>query len=115
MTATRPNHYHTSDGKDLLSHMADIFSPAEYRGFMKGNVLKYTVRYDQKNGVEDLDKAAEYIRRLREFELKETQKRQKNGFSQFFEALGQCAKRMADSIGIGFSNLAKKGDAHDEE
>lgn len=36
--------------------------------FMQGNVIKYVTRYKKKNGVEDLEKAKEYIERLIEFE-----------------------------------------------
>ena len=36
--------------------------------FMKGNVIKYVTRYKNKNGIEDLEKAKEYIDRLIEFE-----------------------------------------------
>lgn len=36
--------------------------------FMQGNVIKYVTRYKSKNGIEDLEKAKEYIERLIEFE-----------------------------------------------
>ena len=36
--------------------------------FMQGNVIKYVTRYKSKNGIEDLEKAKEYIGRLIEFE-----------------------------------------------
>ena len=36
--------------------------------FMQGNVIKYVTRYKNKNGIEDLEKAKEYIDRLIEFE-----------------------------------------------
>lgn len=42
--------------------------------FMQGNVIKYVTRYKKKNGIEDLEKAKEYIDRLIEFE-----KRGENG------------------------------------
>lgn len=42
--------------------------------FMQGNVIKYVTRYKSKNGIEDLEKAKEYIDRLIEFE-----KRKENG------------------------------------
>lgn len=41
--------------------------------FMQGNVIKYVTRYKNKNGIEDLEKAKEYIDRLIEFE-KENEK-----------------------------------------
>lgn len=30
-------------------------------GFLEGNVIKYLMRYDRKNGVEDLKKARTYL------------------------------------------------------
>ena len=36
--------------------------------FMQGNVIKYVTRYKKKNGIEDLEKAKEYINRLIEYE-----------------------------------------------
>lgn len=33
-------------------------------GFSEGNVIKYVVRYKDKNGLEDLLKAQEYLNRL---------------------------------------------------
>lgn len=36
--------------------------------FMQGNVIKYVTRYKEKNGIEDLEKAKEYIDRLIDFE-----------------------------------------------
>ncbi len=39
--------------------------PAEqYRGYLKGNIIKYIWRYEHKGGVEDLEKAEWYIERL---------------------------------------------------
>ena len=35
---------------------------------MQGNVIKYVTRYKDKNGIEDLEKAKEYIDRLIEYE-----------------------------------------------
>lgn len=38
--------------------------------FLQGNIIKYVVRYKEKNGLEDLKKAQEYLRRLIENEEK---------------------------------------------
>jgi hypothetical protein len=45
--------------------MWQTFSKDEMVGFLKGNVLKYTMRYKEKNKLEDLDKAAVYLEWLR--------------------------------------------------
>ena len=42
--------------------------------FMQGNVIKYVTRYKDKNGIEDLEKAKEYINRLIEFERNKNEK-----------------------------------------
>ena len=36
--------------------------------FLQGNIVKYVVRYKEKNGIEDLNKAMEYLKRLIESE-----------------------------------------------
>ena len=42
-------------------------SPEAFKGFLKGNVIKYTMREDKKNGIEDLQKAKVYMDWLIEF------------------------------------------------
>ena len=37
--------------------------------FLQGNIVKYVVRYKEKNGLEDLNKAMEYLKRLIESEM----------------------------------------------
>jgi len=64
-----PAHY--KHGKyDLITHLDDIFTEEELRGFLKGNIFKYVDRYQDKNGIEDLEKTREYTHRLEEFEKK---------------------------------------------
>lgn len=36
-------------------------SPAEFKGFLRGNVIKYLARYQHKGGVQDLEKAKQYL------------------------------------------------------
>lgn len=45
------------------------FTKEEMVGFLKGNALKYLLRYQRKNGVEDLEKAQVYLEWLRRREL----------------------------------------------
>lgn len=63
----RPNYY-KKDGRDLFDYFADLFPEEGFRGFMRGNVFKYLMRYPAKNGIEDLVKARTYIDRLIQFE-----------------------------------------------
>lgn len=36
-------------------------SPEEFKGFLRGNVIKYIARYPHKGGVQDLEKAKQYL------------------------------------------------------
>lgn len=64
-----PQRYTGEDGKDLIDRFEEGLIPEEQtRGFLKGNVLKYLVRYEDKGGMDDLIKANEYLRRLIAFE-----------------------------------------------
>lgn len=57
--AINPDHYKTG-GIEVIDILKMKLSPAEFAGFLKGNVLKYTLREGQKIGAEDLKKAAWY-------------------------------------------------------
>lgn len=35
--------------------------------FMEANVIKYVVRHQRKNGVQDIDKAIDYLMKIREY------------------------------------------------
>lgn len=65
--AIEPDHYKNGD-HDLLWHLKDILTPEEFRGAMKFNIIKYTVRENNKNGIEDIEKGKEYLNRFGEFE-----------------------------------------------
>jgi len=45
-------------------------SEDEFCGFLRGNCLKYLVRYKEKGGVEDLRKARHYLDKLIEMNVK---------------------------------------------
>lgn len=59
----RPEYYFRN-GKDLLDHFKEMFSPEMYTGFLTGNVIKYVIRWQGKNGLEDLNKAKVYLDKL---------------------------------------------------
>jgi hypothetical protein len=46
------------------------FTPREFIGYLRGNVIKYIGRYPDKNGIEDLRKAKHYLDKLIEMETK---------------------------------------------
>lgn len=62
-----PSHY-IFGGIETIEYLKAKLTPAEYRGFLKGNVLKYVSREAEKNGEEDLKKAQWYLDKLIEFE-----------------------------------------------
>lgn len=58
-----PSHY-TSGKIEVIEIMEDQMTDEEYRGYVKGQVIKYITRERHKNGLEDLKKAAWYLNRL---------------------------------------------------
>lgn len=61
--------YALKSDKQLMQVMReDLLSDDEFRGAMKFNIFKYGVRYPEKNGVADLEKARVYIDELIDFE-----------------------------------------------
>lgn len=58
-----PKHY-TSGKIEVIKIMEDQLNPEEYRGYIKGQVIKYITRERHKNGLEDLKKAQWYLTRL---------------------------------------------------
>ena len=62
------SHYEGASIQPIDLMWAD-FTKEEMVGFLKGNALKYLLRYQKKNGVEDLEKAQVYIGWLMDREL----------------------------------------------
>lgn len=65
----KPKHYNKGK-KDLIEMWYQTMTLEQFRGAMKSNIIKYTMRYEGKNGLEDIDKAIEYLTRLKEYEEK---------------------------------------------
>ena len=63
----RPNHYRMNIKGiqiEVMDIIESILTPEEVRGYKKGNVLKYILREKLKNGLEDLKKCENYLKRL---------------------------------------------------
>lgn len=60
--AIKPSYYHKGKTDTIQ------FCIENDLDFLQGNVVKYVVRYKEKNGLEDLEKAKEYLNRLIENE-----------------------------------------------
>lgn len=57
----KQSHYTNNGDFEPIKVMKATFTPLEFQGFLNGNVLKYMLRYKQKNGIEDLKKAQTYL------------------------------------------------------
>lgn len=56
----RPAHY-TAGSVECIDAIRGALTPAEFRGYCKGNVMKYAWRERAKGGDQDLAKAAWYL------------------------------------------------------
>ncbi|WP_147536079.1 DUF3310 domain-containing protein [Bacillus marasmi] len=66
----KPLHYHKGD-IDVIEFIERYFPDRKFtvaEGFAIGNALKYICRYKEKNGLEDLQKAEGYLKRLQGYE-----------------------------------------------
>lgn len=55
----QPKHY-MQGSHECIEEIKAMLTPDEFRGFLKGNVIKYRYRANLKNGKEDLAKADNY-------------------------------------------------------
>jgi hypothetical protein len=59
---------HYQKGIQPVEAMPVWMSKEEVQGFYWGNVIKYVARWKDKNGIEDLQKAKDYLERLIELQ-----------------------------------------------
>lgn len=57
------NHY-TSKAVQPWAAMEAWMTPEAFKGFLRGNAIKYLARSDDKGGIEDLKKARHYLDKL---------------------------------------------------
>jgi polyferredoxin len=70
-SVNHPSHY-TAGGIECIDCIKAALGK-NFIGFLIGNVIKYSYRYKDKNGVEDLKKARWYLdRAIKEFENEQT-------------------------------------------
>jgi len=67
-----PNHYKVGNWESIEILRAWL-TPQEFRGFLKGNAFKYLIRFEKKNGIEDIMKCQMYLKWLAE-EMENEQK-----------------------------------------
>ena len=58
-----PSHYKRYK-LEMIDNMQNSMTPEEFIGYLKGNIMKYIARYQDKNGLEDLTKAKWYLNKL---------------------------------------------------
>lgn len=58
-TIFNPKHY-MQGSHECIDEIKAMLTPDEFRGFLKGNIIKYRYRANLKNGKEDLAKADNY-------------------------------------------------------
>lgn len=57
-----PKHYALGSlGCEAIDVIQASLGPEGFKAYCLGNVLKYTLRHDKKNGKEDLEKALKYL------------------------------------------------------
>jgi hypothetical protein len=61
--AINPQHYQKG-GVECIDAIEASMTEEAFKGFLKGNCIKYLYRYENKNGTEDLKKAQWYLSRL---------------------------------------------------
>lgn len=60
----KPDYYH-KNGIDLFTACKEgLVDIQEFKSFCKLNIIKYVLRYQEKNGEEDLLKAKDYLNEL---------------------------------------------------
>lgn len=66
----KPSHYQGRYGMESIDALRNFMTPEQLKGFYLGNALKYQLRFQKKNGLEDLKKARKNLDWLiEEFEV----------------------------------------------
>ena len=63
-----PSHYNRYS-REVIESIKGLCTPEEFRGYLKGNIIKYSARYPDKGGIQDIDKLAKYTQFLKDFEI----------------------------------------------
>ena len=71
---SHPNHYQKGGMECIDAIRAAVTDCRGFEAYYVGNIIKYIWRYKEKNGIEDLQKAAKYLEWLQE-EVKENETR----------------------------------------
>lgn len=77
----QPEHY-MQGSHECIDEIKAMLTPDEFRGFLKGNVIKYRYRANLKNGKEDLAKADNYAYYLINGHFKKADLNSKNNVNE---------------------------------
>ena len=77
----QPKHY-MQGSHECIDEIRAMLSPEEFKGFLKGNVIKYRYRANLKNGNEDLAKADNYAYYLINGHFKKADLNSKNNVNE---------------------------------
>jgi len=58
-----PSHY-TQESMETIDVIENSVPLEHFCGYLRGNILKYMLRYEYKHGIQDLKKAQWYLNRL---------------------------------------------------
>jgi hypothetical protein len=61
-----PPHYALPDGSQAIDHIQAALTPDEFRGYLRGNALKYLLRAEKKGGATDYAKGVWYLNKLKD-------------------------------------------------
>ena len=82
-----PAHYNDAGGVECIDAIQAALTPDEFRGMLKGNIMKYLWRERLKGGNEDLAKARWYLDKLlEEYDRREVYLAGEEDFQQELEA-----------------------------
>ena len=65
----KPEHYTNSSIETI--DMIESITAEGFHYYLEGNILKYLARYRHKNGIQDLEKAQWYLKKLIEVEARD--------------------------------------------
>lgn len=98
----QPKHY-MQGSHECIDEIRAMLSPEEFKGFLKGNVIKYRYRANLKNGKEDLAKADNYVYYLINGHFKtENNKKDEIAFNKLNELM------QYNSIALAVCTLSKE-------
>lgn len=83
-----PAHYRKG-GIEAFKIFEAYLTPEELRGFCKATILQYILRANDKNGLEDYEKAEWYLKQLIDIESKEEEEEQEVPLRSFHPVIDQ--------------------------